>query len=60
MLGFGEFKTAQRFCQAFDEVRNFLRPIDRMAGYVSLNDRKTKLRNKISELKAMFIAAYTK
>jgi putative transposase len=25
-LGFGEFEAAQRFCQAVDEVRNFLRP----------------------------------
>jgi transposase-like protein len=31
MLGFGVFESAQRFCQAFDEVHNFLRPHRSMA-----------------------------
>ena len=57
MLGFGEFEATQRFCQAFDEVRNFLRPRDQMGGYVSLNERRQNFQSKISELKNLFLAA---
>ena len=30
-LGFGAFESALRFCQAFDEVRNYFRPRHRRA-----------------------------
>lgn len=33
-LGFGGFKAAQRFCQAVDEVKNFLRPRNQMGEFV--------------------------
>jgi len=29
MLGFGAFESAKRYCQAFDEVRNYFRPCSR-------------------------------
>ena len=57
MLGFGEFETAQRFCQAFDEVRNFLRPQRRMGEFVSLFDRREHFLVKVKELEEIFLAA---
>ncbi len=41
-LGFGEFEAAQRFCQAVDEVHNFLRPRSQMAESVTLSARRKK------------------
>lgn len=57
MLGFGEFEAAQRFCQAFDEVRNFLRPRSRMAEVVSLEEQRKQFLTKVSELEEIFFAA---
>ncbi len=57
MMGFGEFEAAQRFCQAFDEVRNFLRPRSRMTEVVSLNERRERFLSKVSELEKIFFAA---
>jgi len=56
MMGFGEFDAAQRFCQAFDEVRHFLRPRSRMGEVVSLSERREQFQNKVSELKEIFLA----
>lgn len=39
-LGFGSIESAKRFCQAYDEVRQFFRPRQRMAEFVSLSDRR--------------------
>lgn len=36
-LGSSKFEAAQRFCQAVDEVSNFLRPRSQMAEFVSLS-----------------------
>lgn len=57
MMGFGEFDAAQRFCQAFDEVRNFLRPRGRMTEVVSLNKRRERFLTKVSELEEIFLVA---
>jgi len=40
MLGFGAFESAKRYCQAFDEVRNYLRPRSRMREFVSLSEKR--------------------
>ena len=56
MMGFGEFEAAQRFCQAFDEVRNFLRHRSQMAEVVSLNERRERFLSKVSELEEIFLA----
>ena len=56
-LGFGEFEAAQRFCQAVDEVNNFLRPKDHMTEFVSLSDRRKKLLDGVEDLKSLFNAA---
>jgi len=37
-LGFDAFESAKRFCQADDEVRQFLRPRVKMAEFVSLSE----------------------
>lgn len=37
-LGFGAFESAKRFCQTYDEVRQFLQPRIRMAEFVSLSE----------------------
>lgn len=57
MMGFGEFEAAQRFYQAFDEVRNFLRARSRMIEVVSLNERRERFLSKVSELEEIFLAA---
>ncbi|MFK8184885.1 MAG: DDE-type integrase/transposase/recombinase, partial [Phormidesmis sp.] len=56
-LGFGEFNAAQRFCQAVDEVGNFLRPRARMSEFVCLADRRQRFVKGVGELEAMFKAA---
>lgn len=40
MLGFGAFQSAQRFCRAFEEARQLLRPRQRMGQFVSLAQRR--------------------
>jgi hypothetical protein len=40
MRGFKEFGAAHRFCRAFDEVRNFLRPAHHVNQDVSLAHRR--------------------
>lgn len=57
MLGFGEFDAAQRFCQAFDEVHNFLRPRSRMTEFVSLHEKRERFLSKVNELEEIFMAA---
>jgi Na+-transporting NADH:ubiquinone oxidoreductase subunit NqrC len=56
-LGFGDFESAQRFCQAYDEVSNFLRPRGRMTEFVSLSTRRKKFIVGVIELEDLFNAA---
>ena len=56
-LGFGEFDAAQRFCQAVDEVGNFLRPQLRMAEFLCLSERRQRFVKGVEELEALFKAA---
>jgi putative transposase len=56
-LGFGAFEAAQRFCQAVDEVRNFLRPRNQMGEFVSLSDRRNRFLDEIQELEVLFYSA---
>lgn len=57
MLGFGPFESAQRFCQAFDEVRNYSRPRSRMKEFVSLSERRNLFVNRVQQLESIFQAA---
>ena len=56
-LGFGEFEAAQRFCQAVDEVGNFLRLRSRLSEFVCLADRRQRFVKGVEELEAIFKAA---
>lgn len=59
-LGFGEFKAARRFCQAVDEVGNFLRPRNQMSEFVSLSDRRNIFLVRIQELEVLFYSAVSR
>lgn len=52
MLGFGNFKSASRFCTAFDELRKFLRDQRTEGVRVSASDRRQIFRMKWSTLMA--------
>ncbi len=56
MLGFGAIESAKRFCQAFDEVQQFLRPGIRMVEFVSLSKKRERFIEWISELPEIFQA----
>lgn len=56
-LGFGAFESAKRFCQAFDEVRKFLRPRERMAEFVSLSQQRKQFVERVDELQKLFKVA---
>jgi transposase-like protein len=42
MRGFKSFTSAERFCQSYDELRNFLRPCTRHTQYVSASRRRLR------------------
>jgi putative transposase len=54
ILGFGAIESAQRFCQAYDEVRNFLKPQRYMTEVVSLSERRERFTERVNELKLIF------
>ena len=56
-LGFGAVESAQRFCQAYEEVHQFFRPRQRMAEFVSLSDRREHFLQQVDALQAIFEAA---
>ena len=41
MLGFGRFESASRFCAAFDELRNYLRPTGSSHNRITAAERRT-------------------
>ena len=56
MLGFGAIESAKRFCQAFDEVKQFFRPRARMTELVSLSKQREQFVERVSGLQAIFQA----
>ncbi len=56
MLGFGAIERAKRFCQAFDEVKQFLRPRTKMAEFVSLSKKRERFIERVSEVQEVFQA----
>nr|WP_242043485.1 IS6 family transposase [Leptolyngbya sp. FACHB-671] len=56
MLGFGAIESAKRFCQAFDEVRQFLRPGAKMTELASLSKQREHFVERVSELEELFQA----
>jgi transposase-like protein len=50
MRGFGNFDSAARFCCAFDELRNYLRPRRTMGEVVSLLEQRWAFLQRITAL----------
>jgi hypothetical protein len=57
MLGFGVFPSAQRFCRAFEEVRQYFRPRRQRKPFVSLAQGRRPFLARAQALEAMFRAA---
>src|SRR4051794_14319256 len=57
MLGFGAFASAQRFCRAFEEVRQYFRPRRKRKQFVSLPQRRQQFIKKVRVLQTLFAAA---
>jgi len=55
-LGFGAFSSAQRFCAAFDEVRQYFRPRRRRKQFVSLARQRRLFVTRVQVLQASFLA----
>ncbi|MEP0914842.1 IS6 family transposase [Leptolyngbya sp. GB1-A1] len=53
MLGFGAIESAKRFCQAFDEVKQFLRPRARMTELVSLSEQREQFIKRVNEFQEL-------
>ena len=51
MHGFGNFDSAARFCSAFDELRNYLRPRSTMGEAASLSEQRRAFLDRIAALK---------
>jgi putative transposase len=57
MRGFKAFGSAGRFCRAFDEVRNFLRPATYINQNVSLARRRAIHVQRVAALRDLISAA---
>ena len=57
MQGFGNVEAAARFCHAFEEVRYWFRPRQRMTQAVSLADKRCLFVERFATLQAMMLAA---
>jgi transposase-like protein len=53
-LGFGAIESAKRFCQVFDEVKQFLRSRTRMAELMSLSKKLKQFVKRVDELQELF------
>ena len=51
MHGFGNFNSAARFCSAFDELRNSLRPRSTMEEPASLSEQRRAFLDRLTALK---------
>lgn len=56
MLGFSLFESTKRFCQAFEEVQQFLRSRVRMAELVSLSKQRERFIERVNQLQKLFQA----
>jgi putative transposase len=56
MLGFKSFRSAQRFCRSFDELRNYFRPRQRCNQVVPMARRREQFRTKVDTLHSAFLA----
>ena len=56
MLGFGAYHSAQRFCSAFDEVRQYFRPRRKRKQFVSLARQRQQFLARVHVLQSSFLA----
>src|SRR4051794_12621709 len=57
MRGFKNFDAAHRFCRAFDEIRNFLRPTNTINQTISLARRRVIHVERVAALRDLISAA---
>ena len=57
MQGFGRMESAGRFCQAFEEVRQWFRPRQRMTQAVALAEKRHLFVERFAALQAMILTA---
>src|SRR3954454_3853952 len=57
MLGFGALPSAQRFCPAFEEVRQYFRPRRKQNEVISLAAARHQFLCRVCHLEALFVAA---
>ena len=57
MRGFGNVESAARFCRAFDEVRHYFRPRQRMGETISLAHQRQLFCERLAGLQALMMAA---
>ena len=57
MRGFGTGEAAARFCCAFDELRNYLRPRRTMSEVVSLREQRRAFLQRLAALQTAIQAA---
>ena len=57
MLGFGEFRSAQRFCRAFEELRQYFRPRRKQKQFISLAQARRQFLFQALALESLFRAA---
>jgi putative transposase len=55
MLGFKSFRSAQRFCRSFDELRNYFRPRRSPNEFVSSPKRRQQFLSKLVILQTAFV-----
>jgi hypothetical protein len=57
MLGFGAVPSAQRFCRAFEEVRQYFRPRRKQNEAISLSQARRQFLFRALELESLFLEA---
>jgi hypothetical protein len=57
MLGFGTSHSAQRFCHAFEEMRQYFRPRRKRKQSLSAARNRRQFGTRVQALEAMFVAA---
>jgi hypothetical protein len=57
MLGFGALPSAQRFCRAFEELRQYFRARRKQNEVISLDAARRQFLFRALELEALFVAA---
>jgi putative transposase len=57
MLGFGALPSAQRFCRAFEEVRQYFRSRRKQNEVISLSNARRQFLFRALELEALFLGA---